>query len=118
MHIEIIIVIAGLIGLWYGSDLLLTSAKNISRHFGISDFFFGLAFVSIGTCLPEIAVSIVGAIDRLNGIETSGIVLGDKIGSAIVNITLFMGILALFVILRLKQRERTTESMAGRFMMY
>ncbi|MBI5002905.1 sodium:calcium antiporter [Candidatus Woesearchaeota archaeon] len=112
MYIEIIIIIAGLIGLWYGSDLLLTSGKNIARHFGISDFFFGLAFVSIGTSIPEIAVSIAGAIDRLNGIETSGIVLGDKIGSAIVNITLFMGIFGLFIILRLKKKELITQSMS------
>lgn len=112
MHIEIIIVIAGLIGLWYGSDLLLSSGRNIVRHFGISEFFFGLAFVSIGTSLPEIAVSIAGAIDRLNGIETSGIVLGDKIGSAIVNITLFLGIFGLFLVLRLKKREYLTQSMA------
>ncbi len=112
MHIEIIIVIAGLIGLWYGSDLLLTSGKNIVRHFGISEFFFGLAFVSIGTSLPEIAVSIAGAIDRLNGIETSGIVLGDKVGSAIVNITLFIGILGIFVALHLKKKEYITQSMA------
>lgn len=112
MYIEIIIVIAGLIGLWYGSDLLLTSGRNIIRHFGISEFFFGLAFVSIGTSLPEIAVSIAGAIDRLNGIETSGIVIGDKIGSAIVNITLFLGIFALLIALRLKKKEYTTQSMA------
>ncbi len=112
MHIEIIIVIAGLIGLWYGSDLLLTSGRNIIRHFGISELFFGLAFVSIGTSLPEIAVSIAGAIDRLNGIETSGIVVGDKIGSAIVNITLFIGILGIFVALYLKKKEYITQSMA------
>lgn len=112
MYIETIIVIAGLIGLWYGSDLLLKSGRNIVRHFGISEFFFGLAFVSIGTSLPEIAVSIAGAIDRLNGIETSGIVLGDKIGSAIVNITLFLGIFGLFLVLRLKKREYLTQSMA------
>ncbi len=112
MHIEIIIVIAGLIGLWYGSNLLLKSGRNIIRHFGISEFFFGIAFVSIGTSLPEIAVSIAGAIDRLNGIETSGIVLGDKVGSAIVNITLFIGILGIFVALHLKKKEYITQSMA------
>jgi len=67
MHIEIIIIIAGLIGLWYGSDLLLTSGKNIARHFGISDFFFGLAFVSIGTSIPEIAVSIAAELIQVRG---------------------------------------------------
>jgi cation:H+ antiporter len=105
MYLEFLIVIAGLLGLWFGSDLLISSGKNIARHFGISYFFFGLAFVSIGTSLPEISITIMGAIDRLQGIETSGIVLGDKLGSAMVNLTLFIGIFALFTLLHMKKRE-------------
>ncbi len=105
MYLELIIVIAGLIGLWFGSNFLIDSGKNIARHFGISYFFFGLAFVSVGTSLPELSVSIAGALNRIAGIETSGIVIGDKVGSALVNITLFMGIFALFTVLKLKKKE-------------
>lgn len=112
MYINALIVTAGLLGLWFGSDLLIKSGKNIARHFGISDFFFGLVFVSIGTSIPEISVSIAGAIERLQGIETSGIVLGDKVGSAIVNITLFMGIFAYLTVLRLRQKNYSVQAMS------
>lgn len=105
MYLSIIFVFMGLLGLGYGSNLLISSGKNVARHFGISYFFFGLAFVSVGTSLPEIAVTIAGAIDRLQGLETSGIVMGDKLGSALVNITLFLGIFALFTTLKLKREE-------------
>lgn len=112
MYTNALIVIAGLLGLWFGSDLLIKSGKNIARHFGISDFFFGLVFVSIGTSIPEISVSIAGAIERLQGIETSGIVLGDKVGSAIVNITLFMGIFAYLTVLSLRQKNYSVQAMS------
>lgn len=110
MYLTILFVIMGLLGLAYGSNLLISSGKNIARHFGISYFFFGLAFVSIGTSLPEIAVTIAGAIDRLQGLETSGIVIGDKLGSALVNITLFLGIFAYFTVLKLKREEILKQS--------
>jgi len=109
MLLELIAVLAGLFGLWFGSDLLIRSGKNIARHFGISYFFFGLAFVSIGTSIPELSVSVAGAIDRLGGLETSGIVIGDTIGSALNQITLIMGVLALFAVLKLDKKKTFKE---------
>ena len=91
---QFVFVILGLIGLWLGADFLIKGTKNIAEHFGISKFFIGLVFVSIGTSIPEIAVSIAGGLDRLRGLETSGIVVGNKIGSALSQISLIFGILA------------------------
>jgi len=103
MYFELIAIIAGLLGLWFGSSLLINGGKNVARYLGVSYFFFGLAFVSIGTSVPEIAVSIAGAFDILNGVETSGLVVGNKVGSALNLITLMIGFLALFATLKLKK---------------
>ena len=56
----------------------------------------GLTILSIGTSLPEIAVSIMGGFDKLLGIDPTidGIVIGNKIGSFMTQITLIIGILA------------------------
>jgi cation:H+ antiporter len=56
----------------------------------------GLTILSIGTSLPEIAVSVMGAIDKILGIDPNidGIVIGNKVGSFLTNITVIMGILA------------------------
>lgn len=102
---QIIFLIVGLIGLWVGADFLIRGAKNIAKHFNISEFIIGLALVSIGTSIPEISVSVAGALDRLAGTETSGIVIGNTIGSALSQISLLMGILAFFVPLRLNRKD-------------
>lgn len=95
MLLELILLIMGLIGLWIGSELVIGGAKNIADHFRLSATFIGLTILSIGTSIPEIAVSIAGGIDRLNGIETSGLVIGNKIGSAANLLTIILGIAGL-----------------------
>ena len=105
MLLELMALTTGLLGLWFGSDLLIRSGKNVARHFGISYFFFGLAFVSIGTSIPEIAVSVAGALERLIGIETSGLVIGNKVGSALSQIAFIMGFLALFAKLKITKKR-------------
>ncbi|MBD3318476.1 hypothetical protein GF342_01050 [Candidatus Woesearchaeota archaeon] len=105
MVIDLVFVIVGLVGLWIGSDLLIKGVKTIATGFGLSHLFVGLAFVSIGTSIPEIAVSVSGALDRLAGFETSGVVVGNSVGSALNQVCLFMGILAFLVPLYLTRKE-------------
>lgn len=98
----LVFLILGLVGLWIGADIFVQGTKNIAKHFGISHFFIGLAFVSIGTSIPEIAVSVVGGLDRLAGLEASGIVVGNIIGSALIQISLLFGILSFIIPLKLE----------------
>lgn len=100
---SLILAIVGLIGLSVGAHFLIKGSRNIARRMGISEFFIGLALVSIGTSIPEIGVSIAGGIDRLAGIETSGIVVGNKVGSALGQLSLIFGILAFLVPLRMRR---------------
>ncbi len=102
---SIVFLIIGLIGLALGAHLIVRGAENISNFFKISSLFIGLTIASIGTSIPEMAVSITGAKDRLQGLETSGIVVGNALGSALTQITLILGIIALLGALYIKKRE-------------
>ena len=94
MLTDILFILMGLAGLWIGANTLVYGIKNFARAAGMSELFIGLAFLSIGTTVPEISVSITGALHGLFGVDASGIVVGNAIGSAIANIALFIGILA------------------------
>lgn len=104
MIYEIILVIAGLIGLWIGTELVIKGSINISRHFKISPMFIGLTILAFGTDLPELVITITASIQRYYGTETSGIVIGDAIGSCFGQIGLTLGIVSLVGYLTLTKR--------------
>ncbi|OIP80352.1 hypothetical protein COW94_04270 [Candidatus Peregrinibacteria bacterium CG22_combo_CG10-13_8_21_14_all_44_10] len=90
MQSEILIMIGGLIGLWLGSNLVVSSGKSIAHRFGVSEMLIGLTIVSIGTSLPEIMVSIFSGAR-----EASDIAIGSMVGSCLAQITLILGIAGL-----------------------
>ncbi len=90
MIIDIILIIFGLLGLFYGGDWLVDGASRLARSFGISALVVGLTVVAFGTSAPELLVSISAA---LGG--TSDISIGNVIGSNIANIGLILGAAAL-----------------------
>jgi cation:H+ antiporter len=102
---ELLLLIIGLAGLWLGAELVVKGSQNLARFFKISELVIGLTVVSIGTSLPEIAVSISGGLGRLAGIETSGIVVGNALGSCLNVITIIMGIAGLVGALLITKRE-------------
>jgi len=108
----LIFLVLGLLGLWLGSQLAVGGFEDVARHFGISHLFIGLTVVAIGTSLPEISVSVIGALDILMGAEmsaVSGIVVGNKIGSYINQLTLIMGIVGLVGLMSITKRELKRE---------
>ncbi|MDP3971089.1 MAG: calcium/sodium antiporter [bacterium] len=100
----IFLLILGLGGLWLGSELTVRGALNIANHYKLSQAFTGLAILALGTDLPELFVDITGAIDRLAGIETSDIIIGETIGTSFSQIGLILGIVALFGTLHVTKR--------------
>ena len=76
-----LLLVGGLIGLGIGAELTVNCSIKTAWRLGLSPFLIGLTLVSIGTSIPEISIGIAGGLDRLAGLETSGIVIGDKIGS-------------------------------------
>ena len=108
----LVFLVLGLVGLWLGSQLAIGGFENMASHFGISHLFIGLTVVAIGTSLPEIAVSVIGATDILMGAEmaaVSGIVVGNKIGSYINQVTIIMGIVGLVGLMSITKRELKRE---------
>ena len=93
----LIFLLLGFVGLFFGGKYVIVGLENISSRLGISHLLVGLTVLSIGTSLPEIAVSVMGGIDKFLGYSEfiDGIVIGNKIGSFLVQITLVLGILGL-----------------------
>ncbi|MBY8987521.1 MAG: calcium/sodium antiporter [Candidatus Lokiarchaeota archaeon] len=93
---SILFLILGFFGLFFGAKFVIISLENIANRLNISHIMVGLTILSIGTSLPEIAVSIMGGFDKILGIDPNidGIVIGNKIGSFLTQITLIIGILA------------------------
>jgi cation:H+ antiporter len=67
--------------------------------------FVGLTIVAIGTDLPELVLSIEAGIQRLGGVETSGLVVGNSIGSGLANIGFALGVTGLFGYVTLGKRQ-------------
>ena len=86
----------GFLGLYIGAKFVIIGLENIADRLHISHIMVGLTILSIGTSLPEISVSVMGGLDKVFGIDPNidGIVIGNKIGSFLTQITLILGILA------------------------
>lgn len=82
--------VGGLIVLVIGARLLVDSATEIARTFGVSEAVIGLTVVAIGTSLPELATSVMAAVRG-----KADIAVGNVIGSNIFNIFSILGITAL-----------------------
>ncbi len=102
------LIILGLFGLWIGSELVVRGAKNIAEHFRISELFLGLTILATGTNLPEIFVIVSSSLERIQGLETSGIGLGNVIGSSFAAV-LIIGIVGLVGSLILRADEKRRE---------
>ena len=61
MYLDILIVLACIVGLWQGAVWLVDSAARIANRMGISELVIGLTVVAIGTSAPEFAVSVSAA---------------------------------------------------------
>ena len=88
--LNIVWVIIGLAGLYYGAEWLVRGAAGTALSGGISTLVVGLTVVAFGTSMPELVVSVQA---NLKG--SGGISLGNVIGSNICNIGLVLAVAAL-----------------------
>lgn len=108
---ELLLLILGLLGLLLGTELIVTAALNIAEHYKISHLFVGQTILTVGTGLPELVIAITGAFDKLERIETSGLIVGNSLGSCFGQIAFTMGILGLFGTLTLTKRKLKENSL-------
>jgi cation:H+ antiporter len=85
------ILIAGVILMVFASDKAVEHSVFCATIFGMSQFMIGFVLVSIGTDLPEIVNSIVS-----NSLGHADVNAGDSIGSVLAQLTLVLGILAIY----------------------
>ena len=103
---EILLILSGLIGLWLGTELVIKGAVNIAEYYKLSQVFVGLAILSIGTDLPEIVIAINASLhNAIGNIDTSGIIIGNAIGSSFNQISIVLGSVGILGYLTLKRRH-------------
>lgn len=89
MTVEILLILAGLALVVFGSNILVDGASDLARRLGVSEFIIGLTVVGFGTSLPELVVSLEGAIRG-----SSDIAIGNVVGSNIFNTLFILGLSA------------------------
>ena len=102
--ISIVGFIAGIAIILYGANFLVRGASALARKFKISELIIGLTIVALGTSLPELVISVGSAIKG-----SSGIALGNVIGSNIFNTMLILGVTALITPIRFNGRMLSRE---------
>ena len=82
--------VLGSIGLWGGSEMLITGATDLAITLGVGERLIGVTVVSVGTSIPELAASIIAVLKKEKAIS-----LGNLVGSNIFNILAVLGITSL-----------------------
>ena len=84
---EYLLLVVGFVLLIKGADIFVDGASKIARKIGIPSIIVGLTIVSIGTSAPELAVSVISAVDG-----NSGIAIGNVLGSNMFNTLIVLGL--------------------------
>ena len=96
--ITFIFLIIGLISLIFGSRYAVIYAEKIAILLNISELIIGLTIIAIGTSLPELAATISAVLKK-----KTDLVVGNVIGSNVLNITLVVPIIGFFSNVQLDQ---------------
>ncbi|MEM9953912.1 MAG: calcium/sodium antiporter [Chloroflexota bacterium] len=97
MGFDIALVLAGLVGLYFGGEWLVTGASRIALRFKVPALVIGLTIVAVGTSAPELFVSVQAALSGQQGLS-----LGNVIGSNIANIGLILGFSGMISVVAVK----------------
>ena len=90
MLFDVLLLLVGLALLIFGAEWLVDGSSSIARRAGLSEFLIGMTIVGIGTSMPELVVSLAGA---LRG--SADISIGNVVGSNIFNVFLILGLTAI-----------------------
>jgi cation:H+ antiporter len=87
---SIFYILAGGLGLAFGTEWLLDGAVTIATDFGVTEHVIGVTILAFGTSVPELITSIMAAIKKETDIS-----VGNLIGSNIFNLMAVLGITSL-----------------------
>lgn len=95
---NLLFVLLGLAGLFFGGRWLVTGASRVAAALRISPLVIGLTIVAIGTSAPELVVSLIAATQG-----SEGLALGNVVGSNIANIGLILGLTGVIRAVRVQE---------------
>lgn len=102
--------LAGFVLLVKGADFFVDGASGIAAKLKVSTFIIGLTVVAVGTSAPEAAVSVIGGVKASMG-DSSGadVIMGNVLGSNMMNILLILGLCALITSIPVEKSSRYIE---------
>ena len=101
---EFLALLAGLVGLWLGTEATIKGAVAIAARLHISEFIIGAVILSIGSDLPELTIAVDAALETLQSGQASDIVVGSALGSALGQIGFVLGVTGLTASLALPRK--------------
>lgn len=104
IFLQVLLLIFGFVILIKGADWLVSGASSVASHFKVSKQLIGLTIVAFGTGAPELAVSISSLASG-----NTDMLLGNVIGSNILNILLLIGVAAMFNPIRVNKNTISKE---------
>lgn len=110
--LNIVFTVVGILLLYLGGTYIVDGSVMVANKLKIPPIVIGLTVVAMGTSMPELFVSLFGA---LRG--ESAIAVGNVIGSNIFNIVFVLGVSALFMSMSAGKKSYYV-SMASMFIMY
>lgn len=110
--LNIVFTAAGILLLYLGGTYIVDGSVMVANKLKIPPIVIGLTVVAMGTSMPELFVSLFGALEG-----ESAIAVGNVIGSNIFNIVFVLGVSALFMDMAAGKKSYYV-SMVSMFIMY
>jgi len=87
---SVLFVVIGIVALFFGAYFIIEGTVGFARQQGIGEAALSLSVVALGACLPELVAMLFGVIRK-----QPDLVIGNVIGSSIINIFGVLGLAAL-----------------------
>lgn len=104
MLLDVFFLLLGLVLILVGANCLTDGASAIAKRWGVSDLVIGLTVVAFGTSAPELAISLISA---LNG--SAEMAIGNVVGSNIFNVLVIIGVTAMVMPIKIERSIMTNE---------
>ena len=89
---DFVIFVIAIATLIWSADILIQEGEKIALQFNISEFIIGATLIALGTTLPEMATTTIASLNN-----RPEIAVGNIIGSNILNITMILGTILIFM---------------------
>lgn len=89
MIANVALLLAGLVVLTAGAEVLIRGSVRLARALGVSPFVIGFTLIGFGTSAPELVVCVSAAVN-----DKPAIALANVVGSNVANIGLILGLAA------------------------